>query len=139
MVGALLGCEANYSIDVYARPVGHEKQTFQSSAYDYDLIDELNGLTIEEVLDDPLCYDQSQCSRVANHELDIVMAQRKRIRFKKIAHLQDEITDVITVVHPYSGLSHNVMIANLTRTFEIPDTPQADVGFFDSIEGWRLE
>jgi hypothetical protein len=131
-VAAVLSSVANWSFDVYGQPVGHERQTFQAEANDYDMQNELGGLVVTETIDDPFCYTISSCQTVANRELEIVKSQRNRIRFEKVTHLQDELLDVITVYHPYSLNQVQTLITNLRRTFE------KEVGVFDEIEGWRL-
>ena len=135
----LLGVVANYEFNIWARPMGKEKQTFQYSANDTDMQNELGGVIVETTLDDPLCYTTSECLRVATYQMNIVSAQRQRIKFRKIAHLQDEITDIMTVVHPHSGNSMNCMICNLVRTYSIPNEPVSETVFADEIEGWILD
>jgi hypothetical protein len=132
----LLAAVANYSFDIYARPTGSEKQTFQAEANDYDLQRELASI-IKTEIDDPFCYDVANCQLVADREMAIVQAQRARVTFEKIAHLQDEIGDIIQIVHPYSGQAMNIFITSLSRTYSKPEG-SADGGVIDRIEGWWL-
>ncbi|WP_448506120.1 sialidase family protein [Immundisolibacter sp.] len=134
-----LACFAAYSYNIWARPIGKEKQTIQAQADDTELQQELNGQVIEQKIDDPLCYEVAHCQRVADHELSIVQAQRRRIRFEKLAHLQDEVGDIISIVHPYSGNAKSVFITDLTRTYTKPDANVSESGgVIDSISGWVL-
>ena len=128
----LLGAIASYSYNIHARPIGHEKRTFQAEANDNKLQDELNGKIITETIDDALCYTINSCQVVADQELAVVMAQRNRIKYKKTSHLQDEIGDIIVVSHPYSGEEVKTFIANLKRTLKIGKET------IDDISGWRL-
>jgi hypothetical protein len=76
---------------------------------------------------------------VANHERDVAQAQRKRIKFSKISHLQDEEGDTITIVHPASGQTMDVFITDLTRKYSVPEGPGNDeASCIDEIEGWCL-
>ena len=68
----------------------------------------------------------------------IAMAQRNRVKFDKIAHLQDEEGDTIVVPHPYGGEPMTVFITDLTRKFGIPESAGAGGGFTDSIDGWKV-
>lgn len=138
VVAYILACEANYAYEIWAQPVGHEKQTFQAEANDTELQNELDGLIITNEIDDPFCYTQAQCQVVANRELEIVMSQRKRLTFTKTAHLQDEITDIITVPHPISQQLMRIMLTNIKRRFTKPDRPGGAGAFLDYIEGWSL-
>ncbi len=138
IAGYILGAMANYSYNIWARPVGHEKQTFQAQADDTQMQSDLAGFIVTEEMDDPFCYETAECLRVAQNELAVVSAQRKRIKFDKIAHLQDEILDMIQIRHPYSGLTHNILITSLNRTYEKPSGTSGDGGVIDHIEGWRI-
>ncbi len=133
----ILGQVATYDYEVYAQPIGEEKQTVSAYADDEEFQQRLGGQIIEEEIDDPFCYTVGSCQTVANQELDIVMAQRKRISFDKIAHLQDEICDRIQIVHPFNNLTLDVFITNLKRTYIKPERGVSDSGSFtDNITGW---
>ena len=123
---------ASYNYNIWARPIGHEKQTHQAEANDYDFQAVLNGKTITEEIDDPYCYTIALCQTVADQEMAVVTAQRNRHKLTKTAHLQDELGDRITIPHPYSGETLSTMIVRLTREMKIGKE------FLDHIEGWRL-
>jgi septum formation topological specificity factor MinE len=127
----ILGAIANYNYEIWGRPIGHEKRTFQSEANDEAFQQEI-GKTITETIEDPFCYSVQSCRTVAQNELDIVMAQRNRIKFQKLAHMQDEIGDVIQINHPYSGEIMKTFVTTLERKITIGKSS------VDKIEGWRL-
>lgn len=131
----VLSAVAQYAFEIYAFPIGKEKQTFQAQADDFDLQREL-GFVSKTEIDDPFCYDVATCQAVADRELAVVQAQRKRITFDKIGHLQDEVGDVIQIVHPYSGQAMNVFITSISRSYTKPDGGGGDGGLIDSIDGW---
>ena len=120
MVAIVLGAVANYGYEIWAQPVGHEKQMFQASAEDTVFQNELNGMIITQEIQDPFCYTVSMAQIVATHEMTTIMGQRRRVRFTKLAHLQDELMDIIEVPHPYSGQPLRYFIAGLTRVYEKP-------------------
>lgn len=132
----ILGCLCNFACEIYAQPIGQEKQTMHGVANDVNHQAEI-GMIIKEEITDPLCYSVASCETVAERELEIVQAQRRRISFEKIAHLQDEIGDIIQIVHPYSLQLINVFITNLTRKYTHPGGVGYG-GLIDSIEGWRV-
>jgi len=123
---------ASYNYNVWARPIGHEKQSHQAEANDYDLQNELNGKIVTESIDDPYCYTIALCQKVADQEMAVIKAQRNRHKFTKTAHLQDEIGDIISILHPYSGETLSTMIVRLTREMKIGKY------CLDHVEGWRL-
>lgn len=122
---------ANYAFNIWVQPIGHMKQTVQFTATDTEMQDALNGQTIAEEIEDPLCYNVTQCQMVAEHELSVAKYQRNRLKFRKLAHLQDEILDKLSVVHPFSNQALEVIVTNLTRTLTIGGE------MMDEIEGWR--
>ena len=123
---------ASYDYEIWARPLGNVKQMIQATANDEDFQRDMNGQVIEHTFEDPLCYEPEHCQMVADHEIGIVRAQRSRVQFKKVAHLSDEIGDVIGIQHPFSLQNQNIFIAKLTRIFTYGDSGE----FSDSIEGW---
>ena len=128
----ILGAVASYSYNIWARPIGHERATFQSQADDVDFQQELGGKIVIEVIDDPFCYSIGECYRVANQELNVAMSQRRRLKFKKTGHLMDEIGDIIRINHPYSEEIIDIFITKLKRLYKIGGE------IIDDIEGWRL-
>jgi len=128
----ILGAIASYNFNVWARPIGHEKRSHEAEANDYDFQADLNGKIITETIDDPYCYTIAQCQTSANNEMDVVSAQRKRHKFTKTTHLQDEIGDIVGTSHPYSSETMKTMVTSLKREMKIGKS------FLDYIEGWRL-
>jgi hypothetical protein len=128
----ILGAVASYSYRLWARPVGHERATFQARADDEEFQQQLNGKIVTEVIDDPFCYTISECRRVAELELDVAMNQRRRLKFKKTGHLMDEIGDILRINHPYSGETVDTFVTKLQRRVVIGGEAT------DQIEGWRL-
>lgn len=132
-----LAAVGNYAFTIYACPVGEVKQTFQATADDTQLQNELRGTIIETRLDEPLAYDIAQAQAVADRELWITQAQRKRVKFSKTAHLQDDAGDTLQIPHPYTNAPLTVFVTNLTRTMTIP-VGSGSGDYTDQIEGWVL-
>jgi hypothetical protein len=128
----LLASVAAYAYTVWARPVGKVKQTIQCTRNDTAMQHFIKNIVIEQKIEDPLASTVQQCCTVATGNLRLIKAQRSRIGFTKVAHLQDEITDMIQIPHPYSGEEMKVLITGITRTFERGRTMQ------DKIDGWRI-
>jgi hypothetical protein len=129
---SILAGIASYNYNVWGRPIGYEKQSHQAEANDYDFQAELNGKVVTEQIDDPYCYTIALCQKVADQEMDVITSQRNRHKFTKTAHLQDELGDIVNILHPYSGETLTTMIVKLTREMKIGQY------FLDHIEGWRL-
>jgi hypothetical protein len=123
---------ATYDFEIWAMPVGKQKQTVQYVAEDTHAMSIINMQPVMEEIEDPLCYEVSECQRVAEYELSVIAAQRERIKLRKLAHLQDEIHDMLRVKHPHSGQNMYILVANLVRTLVIKGE------MTDSIEGWRI-
>lgn len=122
---------ANYAFNVWVQPIGYVKETVQYLAEDTTMQDALNGQTIVEEIEDPLCYTVAQCQMVAEHEIDVARYQRNRLKFTKLAHLQDELLDKLRVIHPYSEQNLDIIVTNLKRTVIIGGE------VMDEVEGWR--
>lgn len=123
---------ATYDIEVWAQPVGNERQTIQYVATDTQQMNIVNQQPVIEEIEDSLCYTVADCQRVATFELNVLRYQRERVRLSKLTHLQDELLDMITVKHPYSNTTLQLMIASLKRTLVIKGS------MMDMIEGWRI-
>ena len=132
-----LAAVGNYAFTIYACPMGEMYQTFEASANDTELQNDLRGTVIETRIDDPLVYDTGQAQKVAQRELWILQAQRRRVKFSKTAHLQDDAGDTLQVPHPYTGAPIKLFVTNLTRTMTIPGSSGSGE-YKDSIEGWVL-
>jgi len=135
ILSMLLGAAANYSYNIWARPIGHERKSFQATANDLEFQQQLNGKVVPEVIDDPLCYTISSCQTVAEFELSVVTAQRRRLKFEKTSHLQDEVGDKLRIQHPYSGVNMDVLVANLKRKVKFGK----NASVIDKIEGWNIQ
>lgn len=133
MLCNIMGSVANYQIEVHANPIGEIRQGCQATWEDTDHQTEINA-TVEQVIDDPLCYTRLDCLDVAYFEGMVVTMQRRRVLIQKIAHLQDEDGDTITVLHPYSGQNISLFINTLRRKFK----RGKDGYFIDEIEGWVI-
>lgn len=134
---AIMGTQGLYQYNFHACPIGKVRQSIQAIANDYEL-QTLIGAVVQKKIDDDLCYTQSDCQLVADFELFIAMAQRKRVRLSKMAHLQDEEGDTIQIVHPFSGQILKLFITDLERKMMIPSSPQGEGYFVDDIEGWVI-
>ncbi len=132
-----LAAVGNYAYTIYACPIGQVYQTFEASANDTELQSDLRGTVIEKRIDDPLVYDASQAQQVAERELWILKAQRRRVKFAKTAHLQDDAGDTLQVPHPYTGAPLKIFVTNLTRRMVIPAGNDGGE-YTDTIEGWVL-
>jgi hypothetical protein len=138
IVVAILGAVAMYAYEVWAKPVGEEKQSIEAVWNDTEHQNELKGIIIGEEIEDPLCYSISECQRVADYEGMVTQSQRSRIMISKIAHLQDEICDTINFVHPYSSETLKMFITELTRVFKKSDRASSDGYFLDNMVGWKI-
>ena len=132
-----LAAIGNYAFSIYACPIGQMYQTFEASADDAELQNDLRGTVIETRIDDPLVYEVNQARQVAERELWILQAQRRRVKFSKTAHLQDDAGDTLQVPHPYTGAPIKLFVTNLTRTMNLPGSGGSGE-YTDSIEGWVL-
>lgn len=132
-----LAAVGNYAFTIHACPMGEMYQTFESSANDTELQNDLRGTIIETRIEDPLVYDVNQAQQVAVRELWILQAQRRRVKFSKTAHLKDDAGDTLQVPHPYTGAPLKLFVTNLTRTMTIP-SGSGNGQYTDSIEGWVL-
>jgi hypothetical protein len=133
-----LSSQANWSFELFAKPLGQEKQTVQFTVDDAEFQQKLGGIIVEEKIEDALCYSEQVCEQVARYEMMVVQLQRKRLTFTKLVHLQDELGDVIQVNHPYTNDPITIFVTALTRRY-MQGHPGEDEGYFlDDIEGWRV-
>lgn len=132
----ILAAVGNYEYAIWARPCGTVRRTLQATWNDTDM-QALTGHVITKKIEDPLCYSEHDCQVVANFEGLVTQLQRRRISFKKVAHLQDEDGDTLSVVHPITGRSLSLFITDLDRVMKIP-VGNDDGYFMDEIQAWRL-
>jgi hypothetical protein len=137
-----IGSIAQYQYGLYARPIGHERLSIQSMPpYGNDLVMQTQlGKIIEKKIEEPLCITAAQCNEYADYELSIVKYQRDRIRFSKVAHLQDDEGDTLQIPQPYSGMTQKIFVTDIDRKMKIPKSPDgtSDGYFTDEIEGWLV-
>ena len=95
-------------------------------------------MVVPKKYEDSMCYTVDQCQLVADFEGLITQLQRKRVKFSKITHLQDEDGDTIQFPHPYTNIAMKVFITDLTRRMKISDSPNGEGYWIDDIEGWVL-
>ena len=138
MISSILGSHAQIQYDIHAKPTGFVKRSIQSDEYhglDTELKNEL-GKDYVKTIDEPLCYSVAQCNEVADHSIEIIRLQRRRIKVSKVAHLQDEIGDILQIEHPQTGLPMKLLIAEHSRRIKIPEN-QSNEGYVkDDITGW---
>jgi len=129
----VLGSVANYQFEIWGRPMGYVKRDYAASADDVTLQEKL-GMVVEERHEGFLCYTQDMCQTVADFEMLLAQCQRNRVSFSKTAHLQDEVGDILSVPHPYTGNALKILVAGLKRRY----LPGNDGHFLDEIEGWNV-
>ena len=139
-LGALIetiSAVAGYRYDLWARPLGHEYESYQGQWDDEEMQTFMGGQVIPYEFEDPLSYKVQHCNMVAANEGDVLTAQRNCIRFEKTGHLQDELGDRIQINHPISGQSIKTFVSKLTRIFVSP-AGTGNGKFIDSIIGWKI-
>lgn len=125
----VLSSMGSYQYEIWGRPVGYVKRNYAESADDEKLQAQV-GMEIQSKEEGFLCHSPAHCYFVANMEMDLLKAQRNKVRIRKVAHLQDELGDVLVVKHPYTGADMRLFVAKLKRVLDKKS------GFFDEIEGW---
>lgn len=136
----ILGATGNFQYEIYANPVGEVKRSVEASVEDFVFQNKINNV-VEKRFEDPFCYSKPECAKRAQKELDVIMAQRNRIRIEKITHLQDEEGDTIDFLHPVSEQVLKIFVTDLIRTYTIPKLDQINetISCIDDIEGWVIE
>jgi hypothetical protein len=133
----ILGAVGNYQYEVWAKPVGKVRRTCQYVEDDTAFQQQVN-MIVPKKYTDPMCYTVAHCKLVAEFEMLITQLQRRRVKFSKIAHLQDEEGDTIQIPHPYTLLPMTIFIPYLKRKTLIPEKT-GDEGYrIDEIEGWKI-
>ncbi|MHC1697788.1 MAG: hypothetical protein AB9919_06970 [Geobacteraceae bacterium] len=131
----VLASVANYQYEIWGQPIGYVRRDYAASANDTDLQQKL-GMVIAQKEEGFLCFTPQHCQYVADFEMALAMLQRNRVNYSKIAHLKDEVGDVISLPHPYTNNTIKTLITKLTRKYK-PSTLNGDQGYFtDTIEGW---
>lgn len=129
----VLGSTGNFQYEIWGQPVGYVKRNYSASANDEDLQARL-GMVVEQKLEGFLCHLPSHCMDVAAFELMLLQLQRRRVKFSKLAHLQDEIGDTIQVPHPITGQALKIFITHLRRRYKPAVEGEGHV--LDEMEGW---
>lgn len=131
----VLGSVANYQIEIWGRPMGTVRRGVGGVADDLELQTEI-GTVVRRQIEGFLCHSAVDCKTVAEQELALTKLQRNRVTARKLAHLQDEVGDIISVPHPYTGATVKLMIAEVTRRYK-PAKWDGEAGyFFDDLDMW---
>jgi hypothetical protein len=129
----VLGSVVTFQYEVHGLPVGYIRRSVEYTSDDLEFQQEL-GKIITNKEEGFACYTVAHCKVYADFLISIARMQRKRVKFSKVAHLQDEDGDVISIPHHYSNTTINIFITDLVRKYK-----QGDDGYFmDEIEGWRI-
>jgi len=134
-ISAILSAVGNYQLEIWAKPMGYVKRDYSATADDTALQQQL-GMIIPQKEEGFLCFTPQHCQYVADFERDLAMLQRNRVAYSKIAHLKDEVGDIISLPHPCTGNTIKTYVTKLTRKYK-PSTLNGDQGHFtDTIDGW---
>lgn len=137
LVMNVLGSVANYRFEIWGQPVGYVKRDYTAQADDATLQQQL-GMVIPQKEEGFLCSTPTHCQYVADFERDLAVLQRNRVTTGKIAHLKDEVGDVISLPHPYTNNTIKTLITKLNRKYK-PSTLTDDEGHFtDTVDGWVI-
>lgn len=132
----ILGSIATFQYEIYGQPVGYVERAVQNpdlSASDAEHIAYM-GQVFTKHIEGWECNSINECLVYAKRELEIVKMQRRRVQFEKVAHLQDEEGDTISVQHPDTLQPLETQIIKLERKFK-----KGKKGYIkDKIEGWVL-
>jgi hypothetical protein len=133
----ILGAQGSYQYEIWAVPMGKIRRTVQGQWDDTEHQTQIAHV-ITKKFDDPLCHSVAACMFVAGQIGLITQLQRKRVTFEKIAHLQDEDGDTISMPHPITGQTIKIFVTDIERTMVIPEGSTNNGSFTDKIEGWVL-
>jgi len=133
----VLGSTGNFQFNIHGRPVGYVKRSYQASADDEALQQEL-GQVVESKIEGFLCHTPAQCQAVADFEMAVAVAERRKMTVEMISHLQIEVGDIATVTHPYTKLPVKLFVTNLSRAYKPASSGDSDGYVKDTIEGWVL-
>lgn len=131
---AVLGSMGNFQYEIWARPIGYVKRNYSATYDDLEFQQEL-GYIVTETLEGFLCSTPEHCQTVADFEGLVAKAQRSRATVEKVAHLQDEVGDTVSVPHPYTGETTKMFITDITRKYK-PGSTKMEGYFTDEISGW---
>lgn len=137
LITMILGSVCNYQYEIWGRPCGYVKRDYVASANDVELQTQI-GHVIEQKEEGFLCHTQAHCQYIADFELLLAQLQRNRTSLEKIAHLKDEVGDVISVPHPYTSNPVKLMITDLKRKYKPATLEDKDGHFTDDVKGWTL-
>ncbi len=133
----ILAAQGSYQYEIWGVPMGKINRSIQGQWDDTDHQTQI-GHIITKKFEEPLCYTIAGCQFVADQTGLILQLQRKRVTFEKIAHLQDEDGDTISLPHPITGQAMKVFITDLERSMKISEQGTNNGYFIDKIEGWVL-
>jgi hypothetical protein len=125
----ILGSIATFQYNLFAQPVGYVARDIQAIAKSDADISSLGGV-FPQTIKGYNCNSVADCFAVADRELEIAKAQRRRIKIYKKTHLQDEPGDVLSFVHPFTKQTLSVGVVEISRTYKHGE------GIFDEIQGW---
>jgi hypothetical protein len=135
----ILGAVGNFKYEVWAQPVGYVKRMVSNYAQDTDLQKQIGEVIVEQI-EGFLCDTSDRCLDVANFEMMVTTAQRNRVVFDKVAHLQDEEGDTITFPHLYTDKTMQMFITNLKRIYQAGTGKSKSSRYVvDQMEGWVIQ
>lgn len=137
LITNVLASVGNYQYAIHGNPIGYASHSYSASATNDALIQEW-GQEVENKYEGFLCHSQAHCQQVAKFELSFADAKRKPLTATHPAHLADEIGDIVTVEHMYTGIPKKIFVHGLTRSYK-PATASDKNGYFlDELRGWVI-